>query len=195
LNELASVTARQVEIVLDVPQAVSVQVLGDWRMEQNSEQAGQQRIFLGDLVAGHRQEVFVKLLTPPSNGLQEIPIKVSARAMDGKGKIQESRVEVALIYQPQALVQQAEPSHELLGRYSEVEMATTANRALKLEREGRREEAARAMVQGIQAAAPYISAETSSQYEQLTERMKDGLDESDRKTNQYQSYLNRKRRV
>jgi Ca-activated chloride channel family protein len=194
LNELASVTARQVEILLDVPASVSVQVLGDWRMEQTSAAAGQQRIFLGDLIAGHRQEIFVKLLTPPSNDLQDISIKVSVCSADEAGQIQKSHVETTLIYQPQAIVQQAEPSHELLERYSEVEMATTTNRALKLERAGRREEAAQAISQSMQAAAPYLSEEKSGQYEQLANRMKEGMAESERKDVHYASYLSRKRR-
>jgi Ca-activated chloride channel homolog len=194
-NELISVTARQVEISLEVPAGVSVQVLGDWRAEQSDTQAGQQRIFLGDIVAGHRQEVFVKLLTPPSNDLQDIPITISARSVDEAGQLQETRVEVALIYKPLKQVQQAEPSHELFGRYSEVEMATIASRALKLEREGRREEAAQSIAQGVQAAAPYLSPEISSQYERLSDRMKEGMEEGDRKNSQYQTYLNRKRRA
>ncbi len=195
LKELASVTARQVEILLDVPATVAVQVLGDWRMDQTSAAAGQQRIFLGDLVADHLQEIFVKLLTPPSNALQDISIKVTVRSVDETGQTQECQVEAALIYQPQALVQQAEPSHELLERYSEVEMATVTNRALKLERAGRREEAAQAISQSMAAAAPYLSQDKSGQYEQLAARMKEGLDESDRKDIHYTSYLSRKRRA
>ncbi|MDR3575873.1 MAG: VWA domain-containing protein [Anaerolineaceae bacterium] len=194
LNEMVAITARQAEISIQVPAAVSVQVLGDWRIDQNGGRAGQQRILLGDLAAGHRQEVFVKLLTPPSSEVENISILVSARAVDETGKLQECRKEVTLTYQPQDQVQQAEPDREVLGRYSEVEMATITNRALKLERDGLREEASQAVVMGIAANAPYMSAENSSKYEQLSNRMKEGMDESERKINHYESYLNRKRR-
>jgi Ca-activated chloride channel homolog len=195
LNELASITARQVEISLEIPAAVSVQVLGDWRIEQNNAQGGQRRIFLGDLVSGHSQEIFIKLLTPPSSDQQEIPIKVSVRAVDEAGQLQEGKAETALIYKSQELVQQAKPSRDVLGRFSVVEMATTTNKALKLEREGRREEAAKAMAQGIAAAAPYLAPEECVQYTRLSERMKDGMQESDRKDTHYTSYLRRKGRA
>jgi Ca-activated chloride channel family protein len=195
LNELASVTARQVEISLEIPAAVSVQVLGDWRIEQNTAQEGQRRIFLGDLISGHSQEVFVKLLTPSSSDQQQIPIKVSVRAVGEAGQPLESKAEIALIYKPQELVLQAEPSLDVLGRFSVVEMATTTNQALKLEREGRREEAAEAMARGIAAAAPYLAPEQCIQYTQLSERMKEGMQESDRKDIHYTSYLRRKGRA
>jgi Ca-activated chloride channel homolog len=195
LNELASVTARQVEISLEIPAAVSVQVLEDWRIEQNTAQEGQRRIFLGDLISGHSQEVFVKLLTPSSSDQQQIPIKVSVRAMGEAGQPLESKAEIALIYKPQELVLQAEPSLDVLGRFSVVEMATTTNQALKLEREGRREEAAEAMARGIAAAAPYLAPEQCIQYTQLSERMKEGMQESDRKDIHYTSYLRRKGRA
>ena len=70
-------------------------------------------------------------------------------------------------------------------RYAVVELADEATEALKLERSGEREEALRRLNLSINRNAPYISAQENLKYQARSDRMKNGMTESDRKQSHY----------
>ena len=64
--ELVSVTAKDVKVTLEIPAGVSAQVMGNWRSDLKENQLV---LWLGDISASQRRELYLKLLTPPSREL------------------------------------------------------------------------------------------------------------------------------
>jgi Ca-activated chloride channel family protein len=190
-KELAAVTAREVEIVLELPPQVHAQLLGGWRVECSP---GQMRIFVGDLYSGRQQEVYVKLLTPPAGDLSQLSLRAKAFGKGEGGQQYESQAEAALRYAPQAEAEAAPSKRDMLERFARVDLAETANEALKLERRGENEKANRLLEQSIEANRPYVAPSQADDYHQLSERMKQGMDEADRKQSHYNSYNQKRRR-
>ncbi|MFL5801747.1 MAG: hypothetical protein ACJ8CR_08390, partial [Roseiflexaceae bacterium] len=83
---------------------------------------------------------------------------------------------------------------ELLGRAGEVEVASAAKQALKLERAGQRAQAQAVMQQSLAAAAPYMAAPAAAAYGALTEQMGEGLSEQQRKETHFAAYRKRQSR-
>ena len=73
-------------------------------------------------------------------------------------------------------------------------MAEAVNQSLKLERSGKRDKAARNLKQVVEAASPYMAPDDVDKYNQMSQRMQQGMEESDRKSSQYGSYLTRRSR-
>jgi hypothetical protein len=73
-------------------------------------------------------------------------------------------------------------------------MADRSTEALKLERAGERDRAHRLMKASIMANRPFLSEDKLDEYNLLSNRMKRGLDETDRKTSQYDAYREKRRR-
>jgi len=73
-------------------------------------------------------------------------------------------------------------------------MADKSTEALKLERAGERDKAQRLIVQSINLNMPFLSEDQAEKYQHLSERMKRGMDEGDRKSTQYDSYQQKRRR-
>lgn len=190
-KELSAVTLRDVEIVLDYPKQVSLQVLGGWRTECASEQM---HIYLGSLFSDQNQEIYIKLLTPPAG--EQSQLKFTARLF-GKGETGALiKVEEHIIfeYEDQKTAEAAPRQLDLLERYAQVDLAETANEALKLERRGENEKASRVLQQSIADNSPYIANEQVQAYQDMSERMQKGMDESDRKASHYNSYNQRRHR-
>jgi Ca-activated chloride channel homolog len=190
-RELSAVTAQAVEVTLDIPAQVDAKVLGSWR----SEQVGQSlHLWLGDLPANQRREVYVRLLVPPQSSQVELVISGQVSARGEQGEALAASAQVTFRYAPRLQVAAAPVRQEVMQRFSQVEMADSATEALKLERAGRREEASRVIGQSLAAAAPYLPKSEQGQYEQLSERMLHGLDEVGRKITHQQSYARKQRR-
>jgi hypothetical protein len=79
-------------------------------------------------------------------------------------------------------------------RYITVDMADKSTEALKLERAGEREKAARLLEVNMMASAPYMTKESSQDYQQLSERMRRGMEEQERKSRHQEEYTRKQRR-
>jgi Ca-activated chloride channel family protein len=190
-RELAAVTARNVQVTLGVPTGVSVEVLGSWRTEQDDRHW---HLWLSDLAANQRRQVYVKLLTPPAGDQPQLTVSGVA---SGKGEGGEPlRVETLLNlrYAPETEVQAAPLRMDLMERFGLVEVATRAAEALKLERKGEREQASAMLSMSLASSAPYLSAAIHEEYSGLVERMRRGLDEESRKTSHQRQYTTKQRR-
>jgi Ca-activated chloride channel family protein len=191
LKDLTAVTARDVQITVEIPPQVSAQVLGGWKHEINNDRL---TIYLGDLAACMRREVYVKLLTPPQNKNEQLTIRASAKATGETEELYQETGKIVLRYVPQATVQSTPPCREVMERFGVVEAAETASEALKLERAGEKEKASRLLQRVVASNAGFMPAPTAAYYRDLSERMKDGLSESDRKNSYQTSYTQKQRR-
>lgn len=190
-SELSSVTASNVEISIDIPQHVNVEVLGSWSHEF---QSGKLKIFAGNLFSGHSLELYVKIMTPPSDHVNELLLPAKLIARDENSNVVESEATLKFQYAEQASVQAEPRNHDLLERFSAVDMADKSIKALKLERAGRREEAHRLMKQTILENRPYMSNEEEVKYTNISQRVQRGMDEFDRKSTHYDEFLRKRRR-
>jgi len=188
------VTAQAVEVTLEIPAQVDAKVLGSWRSEQNGQSL---RLWLGDIPSSQRREVYVRLLVPPQSGHSSQPELTVRAQVTGRGEQGEplaASAQVTFKYSPRLQVVAAPVRQEVMQRYSQVEIADSTTEALKLERDGQREKASQLIVQTLAAAAPYLPKEDQAQYQHLSERMLDGLDESVRKASHHQAYARKQRR-
>jgi len=149
-----------------------------------------------EAVAGvHMQtRFFGEGLTPPDAPGTSVVLRGELGYADLDGRAISVEAQLALTYAREAEVLLAPIYKELLARASEVELATAAARALRLERAGQREEARSTLVQALAAAAVYTPAQVTASYSELAGRMEQGLSEADRKQAQFASYKTRQSR-
>jgi Ca-activated chloride channel family protein len=190
-NELATITASDVEIEVEMPEHVSIELLGSCAHEN---QIGKLRIFAGNLYSGQNQEIYLKVLTPPSNDKTELEFSVKVRGKDENGQLITDKAEWIFKYADTESVQKEVRKQDVLERFATVEMADKATEALKLERAGEREKAHRLMNQSIHLNKNFLSEDDIEKYQSTSLRMKRGMDERDRKTTQYDAYREKRRR-
>jgi Ca-activated chloride channel family protein len=190
-KELSSITAADVEIILDVPKQVDFQILGGWSHDKKD---GKIKIFAGNLFSDQHLELYARLLTPPANEISEIPLTAKVIARNELGQVVESQAALVFKYADQDEVRKEPIKHDVMGRYASVELADKTTEALKLERLGERESAYRVMNQTIMSNMPYLSSDQEEKYRNMSERMKRGMQEGDRKSSQYDSYQSKRRR-
>ena len=190
-KELSTVTARDVEIALDFPPQVSLQVLGGWRTEVTADQM---RIYLGNLVSDQTQEIYIKLLTPPAGENSQLKFTAHIFGKGENGEILEVQDEISFRYENRETVEAEPRKRDVLERFGQVDLAETANEALKLERNGENEKASRMLQRSIDENASYIEPEKAKDYQHMAERMRRGMDESDRKASHYNTYNQKRRR-
>jgi Ca-activated chloride channel family protein len=184
-KELAAITARNVEIFVDIPAGVAAQVMGGWRAENENNKL---HLWLGDIAATQRREVYIKLLTPPVGNQPQISIHARASGQGENKKQFDVEAELILKYAPEVEVKAAPLRSDVMQRYSLVEIADKATEALKLERAGEGKKASQMLSMSVMAAAPYIAEESREEYMNLSKRMSRGLDEKDRKNSHQTSY-------
>jgi hypothetical protein len=139
-KELSAVTAREVEITLDFPPVVNLQVLGGWRTEGTSNPM---RIYLGNLFSDQAQEIYIKLLTPPVGENSELVFTARIFGKGENGQLLEAQDELIYRCENRETVEAEPRKRDVLERFARIDLAETANEALKLERKGENEKASR----------------------------------------------------
>ncbi|GAB4163295.1 MAG: VWA domain-containing protein [Roseiflexaceae bacterium] len=188
LGELLTVVAREVLLSLSIPSGVSLEVLGDLPHERDGERM---RIYHGEICAGQQITIYTRALTPPDQVGATLRIHGRLEYADLAGRAQQVQAGVQWLYTREADVRLLPVNEPVLQRSSEVELATAANRALKLERAGRAREAQAIMNQTLAATAASAPPAAAAAYRNLTEQLKDGLSEQQRKQTQFESYKRR----
>lgn len=191
LQGLLAVTARAVEIRLDLPAKVGVQVLGSWRHAVLDRKV---TINLGDLNQGATREVYLKLIFPPGEQVKPLVVSAQVLARGENDEVLSANAEIAFRREGAAAVRAAARDQQLLNRYALIYIADVASQALKLEREGLREEARRLLEPAVAEFGMYLDEEHSSHYRGLSERLRRGLDEFDRKSVHYVAYMQKQSR-
>lgn len=191
LNELFQISARAVEIIIQHPGNVNVQVFGGWRI-RNDEKGS--HIFLGDLASEQQKEIYLRLITPPQSTQETIEITGRIFARDETDGILEELASTVLQYVDKTQEKNAEEDAELMRRFTIVDNAEVANEALKLERAGHNAQASAMLHQKTMMNSSRMTQNEINEYESLSTRMNQGLNESDRKQSNYDANIRRKTR-
>ncbi len=188
-KELAAVTASDVEISLNFPSNWILQVPGGWRTQFTE---GRLRIFLGNLVSGQTQEIYIRLAIPATANLSELALNASVSGKAENGLQFENQAQVIIHSVEQARVDAASQKRELVERFALVYLAEITTEALKLERHGEKDKANLLLLRTIEEYREFMSPDEIGKFQNMAERMKHGMDELDRKQSHYISY-NQKR--
>ena len=188
-KDLMTVTARNVQVEINLPPGTDASMPGEWRMEKKE---GKLIVFLSDLPANRVTNLFLNLLTPPGDG--QLVLSTVVTYEDEEGKKSNSIGELTLQYATRAKVESAKKDADLLTRYSAVETGQRMNEALKLERAGKRREAQQMMRRTLDEYGPNMPAATRERYSHIADRIDRGLKERERKNLNMDSYLLKKHR-
>jgi Ca-activated chloride channel family protein len=185
LGELLTVVAREVFLSITIPRGVGLELLGDLPHERSSDRL---RVFLGDLCAGERRVIYTRALTPPDLPGTSVVLRGQLGYADLDGHTETVTAELDFSYVREAEALLAPIYRELLERASEVELATAARRALKLERAGQRQEAQAVLRQTLSATAAYAPAPAAAAYQAFAAQVEGGLSEDERKQQHFAAY-------
>jgi Ca-activated chloride channel family protein len=188
--ELAAVSARAVEVVISIPAGWRLEIPGGWRTIFDGNQL---RIFLGDLFSGQTQEIYIRayIPTPEPGGSTGISAEVNGK--DEQGQLFHDQANFYFQAVGLEKLVTAPRNSGIMERFVVVNLAEIANEALKLERNGQREEAYGLLMRALTNDKEYVPALDAEKYRRMAERMKYGMDEMDRKQSHFESY-NQKRR-
>src|SRR5262245_24268374 len=146
LGELLTVVAREVFLSIAIPRGVAVELLGDLAHERAGDRL---RVFLGDVCAGDRRALYTRVLTPPDATGTSVVLRGELGYADLDGRTALVTAELPFSYTRESEVLLAPVYEALLQRAAQVELATAASQALKLERQGQRYEAQALMQQTL----------------------------------------------
>lgn len=184
-DELVGISARRVEVKLDLPASVEWQILGGWSSEYKD---GHLHIYVGDMLRDKTQDIYVRLQIPAAESSSELAIQAKAFGQGEPGQLYEDHAQLSFKAAALNEVEAAPEDKALMERFSKVELADTANEALKLERRGVRERASRMLNDNINLNRSNLPAHEAAMYQKMSERMKRGMDEADRKHSHQESY-------
>lgn len=190
-KELLKITAREVELTVDIPNGVTVNVCGGWR---HSLEDGRLRLTVGSLAAGRTQELYLEIITPPNAEAAGLRLAFLVRARDEANGILEARADLGFTYAVQSEVAAEPRNQDLLARFAKVALADASLDALRLEREGRRREAGGVLLRRLSQVDKAVDAQTRAEYEQFIRRTEEGLEEDERKRLLHQRHVERRRR-
>jgi len=190
-NELAAVTARDVEINLKIPAHVASQVLGSWKHELVQDEL---TILVGDMASNQKRELYVRLLCPQYENLAQLTLVGTAKCKGENSQVYEISAELVFRYVDNEAQRNAPLNQGVMERYSLVEVADVATQALKLERQGEYGKANQLLQQSIGEHEAYLPAGKVEYYQELASRAKTGLSEPDRKSSHYVAYSEKKTR-
>jgi len=191
-SQLDKLTGRDVEIILDIPRSIQWEILGGRKYWVDHERL---HIGLGSLYANVKQEIYLSLDIPADLDSKEV--KIVARVL-GKGiedQLYEDEQEKNYTYTSLAEMKSAGRDKGVMERFALVKLSDIANQALKLERIMKNEAAYKLLAQAIEDYHNFLSPDKLDIYVQLSERIKRGMEEFDRKSSQYDMYTVRQSRL
>ena len=189
-KELLTIIAHEVEVDLLYPQGIQVSLLGDWRTE--FPQPGKLRVYLGSLSAGKSREIYIKLTIPAGSENTQLPIKVNLRAKDEKGRLIELAYEGSIRMVTKSAAESTPKDGYLMERFANADIGDQASKALKLEKEGKRQEASELLNNILVTHRTRIDHETGMHFQSMSQRMAQGMDELDRKQSHNDAYMQKK---
>jgi len=123
-----------------------------------------------------------------------LALQFTVRAKGETDVLYEQRAEMIFQFAEKESIQASARDRALLQRFGEVEVAEAANEALKLEREGLREQAYKKLDQTLAAASPYLDPHAADLYRRMADTMHHGLSEEEQKSTHFATYLKRRSR-
>lgn len=185
-KDLLTIFAHEVEVTVLYPPDVKTAVPGNYRCEFPED--GKLRIYLGSLSAGKEQELYIKLSIPAGQENTELPIKVSFRGKDHNGELIELASEQLIKMVNHDVAESAPKDTNLLKRFTQAELGDRSSAALKLEQEGKRQEASELVDEYLKSHREHLDEGTHQRYQAMSQRMARGMDEMDRKRSHFDSY-------
>ncbi|MCX8024481.1 MAG: hypothetical protein N3A60_04710, partial [Thermanaerothrix sp.] len=190
-KELLNLTARDIELTMDLPAGVMVNVYGGWR---HSYENGRLRLVVGSLAAGRSQELYLEITTPPNAEATDLHLAFLVRARGEANEVLEAHADLGFTYAARSEVEAAPRNQDLLARFAKVVLADTSLEALRLEREGRRSEASGSLLRRLSQVGKMVDDQTRAEYERFIQRTEEGLEEDERKRLLQQRHVERRRR-
>jgi Ca-activated chloride channel family protein len=188
-SDLLTVTARKVEVVINLPAGVSAELLGEWKTEKTLRKIS---VSLSDLPANRTTNLFIRLLTPPGEG--QLLVNAVVNYLSETSEVRTVIEECTLQYATHEKAVASKKDQDLLRRYSAVAVGETMNEALKLERAGKSKAAQGLLQQSLVEFSDILPAPTRQRYEEVARRMDRGLEENERKNLNMDSYNLKKHR-
>jgi Ca-activated chloride channel homolog len=188
-GEMATVVAQRAEITVTVPAGTQLMLRGDLPHEQHDSGIVHA---LGDLSAGEERRFYFRVITPAAANSSTVVIGTKVVYDDQDGRQQEESVEAVYTYSHP--FQDAPRNRAVLTRYAQIALAATANRALRLQREGRAEEAATMLLSDLKYYQKSLDEEDQSKYRELAQQIRRGISERERKVADYANYRARQSR-
>ena len=149
---------------------------------------GHLHIYVGDMLTGKLQDIYIQFQFLADEQLADFTFSAKAFGKGDANQIYDAHAEMVYKYAPQADVDAEAVNREIMERYSAVELADKATEALKLERQGRRDEAHQMLQESIARNRPFVAAQTTADFDRMSERMRTGMTEADRKLSHWDSY-------
>lgn len=191
LDSLLTMTAREVVLTIDIPKGVSVELMGDWKHQQVEQQL---RIFVNDLASEQTRAVYLKVLTPLQADEDKIEFKVTVSAHGEDDISLTATSSVQFVYSDTKDVNSAAVDRAMMERAMQVMLALEAEKALRLELEGRNMAGADTLRSALLEAAPFVNYEISAEYTDMSQRIARGMDPLDRKASHSRNYNRRETR-
>ncbi len=190
-NELVSVTLRETELGLVIPEGVEAKVSAGYSSEMRGDELS---ITLGSLYSGKETRVYITLSISKRDNHEPFILTATVR---GKGEGDYVRDDTASLNF--SLVSSSEESAQpqdqsLMERFAVVDMADKANEAIKRERAGDRDGASQLMQSSIKEHHTNMPASMIDKYEFLTQGLQIGLSESERKRYHQEEYFTKRGR-
>lgn len=184
-NTLASATLKNVTLELTFPVGVAIELFGEWRCEKVENRL---IVNLSDMPAGRTFSLFVNLLTPPGSG--ELKIHADLKGLNEEDQPFHFEEQMWLRYASAGEVAQAEENSDkaMTSRFAQVVVGQRSNEAYKLERAGKRQEAGELLDAVYLQYADELSAPLRDRFNVIRREVRQGLQESQRKTYNRASY-------
>ena len=183
MGEMLTVVARETVLSLEIPTSMAVELLNDLPHERDG---GLLRLFLRDMFAGERKAFYLKVLTPP--GAAGTVLTLNARLLFVTCAGRNLFAEASAPFRYGSGAADAPRDQALPKRAGEVEMSAATARALRLEQEGRRGEAAAMLRRTLASVAPSLPPPAAAAYAQAAAEIGEGLTDMDRKTRHAAAY-------
>jgi Ca-activated chloride channel family protein len=188
-EELVNISLRDTEISLQLPMGVKAEVSGGYMAELSKDHYN---ISLGSLYSGKPKSIYLKLHIDKGLENSEANLIVTVRGKGDGDYLSEDKKTITFKYVSCKEEKAAEPDHQLMERFTVVEMADKADEALKRERAGDRVGASQIMSRTMDENRMNMSAPMIDKFQHMSTQMKTGLDENIRKQYHQEEYTNKR---
>ncbi|GAP16276.1 vWA domain-containing protein [Levilinea saccharolytica] len=190
-EELMDVSARSVEIKVDLPQPVKTKVYSGWSFEKHYDHL---MIFPGNLYSGQTLSIYIELHFDQGLDCDELVIPVLVRGRGEGDAFYEERMELTLKAVSSEEEANTKFDSDLMERFTSVDLAEVANEALKLERSGDRAAAALRLNDSVQRRQSHMSTNLKDKYAHLSRELQSRMSEEIRKRRHQEEYETRRGR-
>lgn len=188
LGELLTIVAREALLRIELQSGIGIELLGELPHERTDTHL---RVYLGDLFAGEQRAIYTRALFPPDAPGTSVALNGELGYAELDGQFAMSVATVMLNYAREAEVRLMRIDEGVSQRASEVELATAATQALKLERAGQRAQAQTMLAKALAATMGIAPAPVVAAYQALEHEIGEGVSEERRKEAQYDAYQKR----